>query len=299
MEFHLFPACLSHSFSDMICSEQFVSFWLSHVQNQEMPASPHYIRDAVVCQLLHCVSSLGGKFLQGLEQGLHDRSALFWGILKGAKHVWVQGSPKILCYNSAAQFKIKVSLWWSLISHSCRPRRFLCERNHQPPCTCWKKQTRKKILLGALFTVQRGNGIIQLADPIFISLSKHTEKSVIGFIQTNWPKEPAGKGPGAGCWAAAPATASQCHLVMLSQLGPSTIAIHHFSSRTGPTSLAQSRLRVGRLWASCKCVFFSEIPLEGRVLGRKFLRDGGLGPRWCPRHWEAGCCGYYNCWVHL
>ena len=53
MEFHLFPACLSCSFSDTICNEQFVSIWLSRVQNQEMPASPHYIRDAVVCQLLH------------------------------------------------------------------------------------------------------------------------------------------------------------------------------------------------------------------------------------------------------
>lgn len=176
MEFHLFPACLSHSFSDMVCSEQFVSFWLSHVQNQEMPASPHYIRDAVVCQLLHCVSSLGGKFLQGLEQGLHDRSALFWGILKGAKHAWVQGSTKILCYNSAAQFKIKVSLWWSLISHSCRPRRFLCERNHQPPCTCWKKQTRKKSFSVLYSLYREGTGLFSWQIP-FLSRCQNIRKN--------------------------------------------------------------------------------------------------------------------------
>lgn len=136
MEFPLFPICLSCRFSDMICNEQFVSIWLSCVWNQEIPAPLHYLRDAAVCQLLHCMFSLERKFLQRLEQHLHDGSVLFWGILKGAKYLWAQGSPKILWCNSAVQFKVKASALWSMICHSYRPQRLLCERNQQSPSSC-------------------------------------------------------------------------------------------------------------------------------------------------------------------
>lgn len=109
-EFHLFPAFLSRSFSDTIHNEQFVSIWLSRVQNQDIPGSPHSIRDAVVCQLL---PACPGKFLQRLEQALRDRSDLFWGVLKDAKNLWAQGSPKTPWYNSAVHFKIQASELWS------------------------------------------------------------------------------------------------------------------------------------------------------------------------------------------
>lgn len=152
MEFHLFPARLSCSFSGTICNER----------NPDIPASPHYIRDA------GCCSSTAALRVQSGREILQSGTRSPWG-LQGQlcfEEFWEKPS---VCEHQHLLKYVGVTLLYNSKGRRARSEArsallqatatFICARDRRFPHACWKKQPRKiQILLAALFTAERGNG---------------------------------------------------------------------------------------------------------------------------------------------
>lgn len=126
---------------------------------------------------------------------------------------------------------------------------FLCERNQQSPRACWKKQLRKKIL-GASFTLERGNKTILPADPVSFRC-QNVRESLPGWLRLRSvrTKFAAGSAGARSCRAAVPGAAPQCHLVRARPPGASAALGQPRSGHAAAPKRSRGRL-----------------PLDGRVL---------------------------------
>lgn len=187
-----------------VCNEQFGSIRSFVCRIRKFQLFPRTSGTLLFFSCWVRVFSPGGKFLQRIEQGLHNRSDLFWGILKDAEHLWAQGSPKTHWHSSVVQFKIElwddfpllqatqILVWEKPAVSLCLLEEKSCSVRHSR----WRERT-------GLFCWQI----------LFFFRCQNVRKSLPGSLRLHWDKVWGGERGVRSCRAAVPSAAPQCHLV--------------------------------------------------------------------------------------
>lgn len=154
------------------------------------------MRNAVVFQLL-CVHVQSGS---EISTEVRTRSDLFWGILKDAKHLWAQGSPKTHWRSSVVQFKTE--LWGIFNSPLLRVTQILVWEK-PAVSSCLLEETAQKSPSRCVIHSGEREGDYSAGRSCFSSAVKTYGKALLarsGFIQAKFA---AGSG--------VPGAAPQCH----------------------------------------------------------------------------------------